>query len=136
MIVNTIINMQNSIYLKSFIFEANYYEEYSNGKCIIHGPVNIQIAAKVLNSECLAIHIESDTSLNLNSSFGLPILGINRGDILHDRVQYGRLPDSFNWEDPNEPLVLEIFNNLRTLRFAMLSPLRIIEFTGKFVDIK
>jgi hypothetical protein len=60
------------------------------------------------------------------------VFGVERGDILEDRIMYGRLPDNFSWQDPTDPLVCEIFANKTCIRFAMLSPLRIIELTGYF----
>lgn len=77
-----------------------------------------------------------DVPSNLNTRFGLPIFGIQNGDILEDRIQYGRIPNSFSWNDSNEPLVCNIFNNMTCIRFAMLSPLRIVEFHGQFVDVR
>ena len=93
-----------SIYLTPFVFRATRYEEYKDGICIGQQNVDIQIISKV----------------------------INNGDILEDRIMYGRLPDNFSWQDPTDPLVCEIFANKTCIRFAMLSPLRIIELTGYF----
>ena len=55
-------------------------------------------------------------------------------DVLADRVQYGRLT-SIGLKDANEPIVCNIFNNMQCIRFAMTSPLRIIEFYGTFSSI-
>ena len=128
--------MENSIYCKSFIFEANRFEEYQDGKCIGKGTCNTQIIAKVLNPETIGFVLQNDVPIKINTHFGLPIFGIQRGDVLNDRVQYGRIPDSFSWEDPNEPVVCNIFNNLICIRFAMMSPLRMVEFYGNFTDIR
>ena len=121
----------NRIYKKNFIFKANRFEEYSNGVCTNKGAINTTIVAKVLNDSTLGIGLLDEVPANLNTRFGLPIFGIQNGDILEDRIQYGRIPDSFSWNDPNEPLVCNIFNNLTCIRFAMLSPLRIVEFYGQ-----
>ena len=125
-----------NIYKKAFIFDATRYEEYINGKCTRRGKINCTIAAKPITSDTLSIILMDDVPSEINSRFGLPIFGIERGDVLADRVQYGRLPDSFSWDDPNEPLVCNIFNNMTCIRFAMMSPLRIIEFFGEFTDIR
>ena len=77
-------------------------------------------------------HLEGNMPMNMKRNFGLPVFGVERGDILEDRIMYGRLPDSYSWQDPTDPLVCEIFANKTCIRFAMLSPLRIIEFTGYF----
>lgn len=131
----TRINM-NGIYKKAFIFEATRYEEYINGKCIRHGAINCTIVAKPISQDTLSVVLLDDVPSGINQRFGLPIFGIEHGDVLNDRVQYGRLPDMMHWDDPNEPLVCNIFNNMTCIRFAMLSPLRIIEFFGEFTDIR
>lgn len=124
------------IYKKSFIFEASNFEEYQDGCCIGNGPCNITVIAKVLNDECIAMAIQGEISVRINRKFGLPIFGIQCGDVLEDRIQYGRIPDSMSWPDSNEPIVCNIFNNMTCIRFAMMSPLRIVEFHGRFTDIR
>lgn len=79
--------------------------------------------------------LQGKVPVRINARFGLPIFGSQYGDILNDRIQYGRIPDSMSWYDPNEPVVCNIFNNMRCIRFAMMSPLRIVEFHGHFTDI-
>ncbi len=123
------------IYKKSFIFEANYFEEYQDGRCINSGLCKTLIIAKVINDECIGIMLQGDIPVNINSRFGLPIFGAQYGDVLSDRVQYGRIPDSMSWHDSNEPVVCNVFNNMTCIRFAMMSPLRIVEFQGQFTRI-
>lgn len=125
-----------NIYKKDFIFQAVSYEEYQSGKKTTSGTTSVKIYAKVIDSETIGIAFLGFVPININESFGLPIFGAFNGDILEDRVQYGRLPDSLSWNDPAEPLVCEIFNTMRCIRFAMLSPIRIVEFTGRFIDIQ
>ena len=124
------------IYKRNFIFKAHQFEEYSNGLCLNKGATNTTIVAKVMNDSCIAMGVLDDVPVHINTRFGLPIFGAQLGDILEDRVQYGRIPDSFSWSDPNEPLVCNIFNNMTCIRFGMLSPLRIVEFYGSFEDIR
>lgn len=126
----------SNIYRKSFIFKAFQYEEYQDGICLRNGSINCTIVAKVLSSETIGFALLDDVPTRINPRFGLPIFGVERGDILQDRLQYGRIPDSFSWDDPNEPIVCNIFNNMHCIRFAMLSPLRIIEFFGEFEEIR
>lgn len=121
----------NSIYLTPFVFRATQYEEYQNGICTERGNVDLQIISKVINN-CAMFHLEGYMPMSMKRNFGLPVFGINRGDMLEDRIMYGRLPDSFSWHDSTDPLVCEIFSTKTCIRFAMLSPLRIIEFTGSF----
>ena len=128
--------MDNPTYGKSFIFEACSFEEFQDGKCIGHGSCKITVIAKILNHECIGMMLHGNMPVRINTKFGLPISGSQCGDVLEDRVQYGRIPHSMSWSDSNEPVVCNIFNNMRCIRFAMLSPLRIIEFYGKFTDIR
>lgn len=126
----------SSIYKKDFIFQAASYEEYQGGKKTASGTTSVKIYAKVLDPETLGIAILGYVPVSINDNFGLPIFGAYNGDILEDRVQYGRLPDRLSWNDPAEPIVCEIFDTMRCIRFAMLSPLRIVEFTGRFIAIQ
>lgn len=128
--------MNNQIYKKSFVFEASSYEEYKEGRCIGKGPCKTTVIAKVLNDECIGMMLQGNVPVRINTKFGLPIFGIKNGDVLEDRVQYGRLPDSMSWQDSNEPVVCNIFDNMTCIRFAMMSPLRIVEFYGRFTDIR
>ena len=124
------------IYEKSFTFRASGFEEYESGRCINSGSCDVTVIAKVLNDECIGFIIDGKNPVQMNNSFGLPIFGAYSGDVLDDRVQYGRLPSSMSWHDSNEPIVCNIFNNMTCIRFAMLSPLRMVEFYGKFTDIR
>lgn len=126
----------NTLYKKTFEFTANGYEEYQNGKLINFGVCDCKISTEVKNSVNPTIRFKIIGRLpqNINSQFTLPILGSD--DILEDRIQYGRLPILLQSDDPDEPIVCNIFNNLKCIRFAMLSPLRIIEFYGSFTLIQ
>lgn len=126
--------MNNSIHRKSFVFKANEYHEYSNGVCLSQGKCDTTILGQILDNRCIGIAIMGDNPTNINKQFGLPIFG--EGDVLEDRVVYGRIPDAFDWEDPNEPVVCEISNTMTCVRFAMFRPLRIVEFTGHFTQIQ
>lgn len=146
----------NSIYQKSFVFKSHHFEEYQNGVCTKHGAIECTIKAHkisfsyfdindrtayaVLESKVggmdidggITFSISGDIPSDINSKFNLPI--IEEDDVLLDRVQYGRLTNRA-WGDYKEPVVCNIFNNMTCIRFAMTSPLRIIEFFGEFTDI-
>ena len=124
-----------NIYKKSFIFKATKFEEYQDGCCLSSGDCNINITAKVIDDESINFVLEGPIPVGMNTRFGLPILGTELGDVLDDRVQYGRLPDSMSWHDSYEPIVCNIFNTMTCIRFAMVEPLRIIEFYGAFKDV-
>ena len=119
------------LYCTPFVFRATRYEEYQDGCCTSQGNISVQIISKVMNN-CAMFHLEGALPMNNKRNFGLPIFGIDRGDILEDRIQYGRIPDSMSWGDPADPVVCNIFSNKTCIRFAMMSPLRIVEFFGKF----
>ena len=125
----------SNIYKKAFVFKDNRFEEYNmSGKCTRQNELDCTIVGKTINKETFAIALLNEVPSNINNHFGLPIFGEVRGDVLQDRIMYGRLPDSLCWDDPNEPVVCEIFNTMNRIRFAMLSPLRIIEFFGGFTE--
>lgn len=119
------------LYCTPFVFRATHYEEYQDGRCTGQGNLSVQIISKVVNN-CALFHLEGALPMNIKRNFGLPVFGINRGDILEDRIQYGRIPDNMSWSDPSDPVVCNIFSNKTCIRFAMMSPLRIVEFIGKF----
>lgn len=128
--------MNTGIYLKSFVFDATSFEEYQNGLCTNKGVCCVTIIGKVFSHECIGLLLQGELPIPINVKFGLPIFGMTHGDVLEDRVQYGRIPNSFSWHDSNEPVVCEIFDNTTCIRFAMMSPLRIVEFHGKFIDVQ
>jgi len=119
------------LYCTPFVFRATRYEEYQDGRCTGQGNLSVQIISKVMNN-CAMFHLEGTLPMNIKRNFGLPVFGINRGDILEDRIQYGRIPDNMSWSDSSDPVVCNIFSNKTCIRFAMMSPLRIVEFIGKF----
>lgn len=126
-----------NIYLKSFVFKAENFEEYHDGICTHKGLCDTTIIANVFNPKGIGIRLQDSIPTQINERFDLPIFGISLGgDILADRIQYGRIPGSFSWHDSNEPVVCEIFNNMTCIRFAMMSPLRIVEFNGRFTQIQ
>lgn len=127
--------MDNSIYCKSFAFQTSSFEVYQDGICLKRGSCDTRILAEPMNSECIAMMFQGNIPVKVNRRFGLPIFGAFFGDVLEDRIQYGRLPDNMSWRDPNEPIVCNIFNNGTCIRFAMLSPLRIVDFYGEFTVI-
>lgn len=146
-----------SIYQKSFVFKASRLEEYQSGRCVRQGaieciinahkmffsPYNVLSVADYneLEAKVAGMDIDGGMSFTLsgtipngiNLKFNLPI--IEEDDVLIDRVQYGRLTNRA-WRDSKEPVVCNIFNNMKCIRFAMTSPLRIIEFYGEFTEIK
>ena len=126
------------LYCTPFVFKATYYEEYQNGCCIRKGEIAVRITSKTVDNRAAfpykfaMFHLEGQLPMSIKRDFGIPVYGIDRGDILEDRIQYGRLPDNLSWNDSSDPVVCNIFDNRTCIRFAMMSPLRIVEFTGEF----
>lgn len=122
-----------TIYRKPFVFEANHYEEYMAGLCVESGKCSTRIVAQMTKADQIRFSIQGDVPCRMTNDFRLSLMG--EDDILSDRVQYGRLPISLKGDDPTRPIVCNIFNNMTCIRFAMLSPLRIVEFYGQFVEL-
>lgn len=121
------------LYKKSFVFNAHRYEEYKDGMCLNQGRIDCKIVAEYQGFDTIIFKLEGDVPNRINKQFNLPIT--DDDDILADRVQYGRLLTSHHWYDSNEPIVCNIMNTMQSIRFAMLSPLRMIEFIGRFEEI-
>ena len=127
-----------NIYRKNFKFAASSYEEIIVGMGRNFGQEGILIKGDVLSDEAIHvtfIGIEDVDSLKIAPFCVLPMtepyIG---GDILQDRIMYGRLTQFGGYGRPLVPVVCEIFNNLTTIRFAFQDPLRTIEFHGQFID--
>ncbi len=125
----------NRAYLKHFTFQASRYEEYVDGVCLSKGNCNTIVVSKPISHDCVAFNLVNEIPVKIWDHFELPVLGYAGGDVLKDRIQYGRL-NTLKWHDPTEPIVCNIFNNMTCIRFATLSPLRIVEFYGEFTDIQ
>lgn len=122
----------NQIYGNSFVFHATRYEEWCNQRCTRQGNVNATITAQVSGRK-VRFCINGNPPLQMDSVFTLPMTDAD--DVLADRVQYGRLqrfyPDNLS---STKPIVCNIFFNLTCVRFAMLEPLRIVEYYGNFMN--
>ncbi|MBD5422727.1 MAG: hypothetical protein HDR49_06845 [Bacteroides sp.] len=122
-----------SIYRKNFTFKAYEYNEMIVGGGNTTNPTKATISAEVISSDVIHFSIFNQPS-GVAPVFVLPILGSEQGgDILSDRIMYGRLPQFDFGARPMIPVVCEIFNNMNTIRFAFLNPIRIVEFYGQFV---
>jgi len=120
------------LYCMPFVFQATKYEVYQDGRCIDMGATDVQIISKT-KDDIAFFHLEGVIPTDIKRNFAFPIYGIEQGDILEDRIQYGRLPVDINhWPLPLDPPVCNIFSNKTCIRFALLSPLRIVEFYGYF----
>lgn len=128
----------NELYCTPFVFHAKHYEEYKDGICVGKGETDIKIISKTVEDisafpyKFVIFYLDGELPMTIKRKFAMPVFGIERGDILEDRIQYGRIPDSFSWSDPTDPIVCNIFSNRTCIRFAMMSPLRIVEFFGDF----
>lgn len=123
----------NHLFKRNFNFKANSYEEYCNGQLTDRDFIDLIISATV-NSNHVHFDIYGDMyqghSVEMHNNFNITLVG---ADILPDRIQYGLLPRYYSGENRYIPVVCNIFNNKACIRFAMLNPLRIIEFKGYFI---
>lgn len=122
----------NQIYGNSFVFHATRYEEWCNQRCTRKGNVDSTITAQI--SGCsVCFRIDGNPQLQMDGVFTLPMTDAD--DVLADRVQYGRLPMyQPNNLSSSKPIVCNIFFNMTCIRFAMMAPLRIVEFYGSFTN--
>lgn len=126
------------LYCTPFVFKATYYEEYQDGQCTGKGEIAVKVISKTVDNRIAfpykfaMFHLEGELPISIKRNFGIPVFGIEHGDILEDRIQYGSIPDNMSWTEPTDPVVCNIFANKTCIRFAMMSPLRIIEVYGKF----
>lgn len=122
----------SSLLNRSFTFYADSFEEYQNGRCINRGMCNAQISAVVHYGKVDFSITNSDslpTTLPISTKFSISLGGPD--DLLEDRIQYGRLPMNMYSINSYLPIVCNIFPQNNLIRFAMLSPLRLIEFHGR-----
>lgn len=120
------------LYGSPFVFHATRYEEWRDQRCTRKGNVNTMITAQV-SGHSVRFSIDGNPPIQLDDTFTLPMTDAD--DVLADRVQYGRLPRfATNYDTQTKPIVCNIFFNMTCIRFAMLQPLRIVEFYGNFTS--
>lgn len=122
----------NSLLNKSFTFYADSFAEYQGRGCTNQGICNAKITAIVHNG-MVNFSIMNGASLSIEKNFSIELGGPD--DLLEDRIQYGRLPIGMYVSNSHLPIVCNIFPQNNLLRFAMLSPLRLIEFRGR-IEVK
>lgn len=67
----------NSIYRKSFVFQATRFEEYQNGKCISQGNIDTEILAKVVKDgfdEVIVFNLRNNRPIVLTSALACQYL--------------------------------------------------------------
>lgn len=125
--------MEDLLY-KPFTFRCSHIEAYQSGMCTLNRSADIIVSAKFITDNLVRFNLSGDLPRDIDSQFTLPVYhgeGSNN-DQLHDRFMYGRLPKTIFSDTPTKPVVCEVFNTRTCIRFALLSPLRIIEFLGRF----
>lgn len=120
------IKKNQEILHEPFIFHAYNYEIYEKGKLLKSEKCNITINAFTSDYE-ISFFIQHNNEIIINNKFSIEF---RSDDLLIDRIQYGRLPQNMNIGSNTLPIVCEIFPQKNILRFAVLLPLRLIEFTG------
>lgn len=118
---------------QSFKFDAVSYEIHETGRCIQHTTsCCTQVFAEYSESLGMIFRMKNNPTY-LDDNFSL---ATDSDDLLEDRVQYGRLcPIDDFYGVQSTPIVCNIFPQKGVLRFATPNPLRIVEFSGKFIII-
>lgn len=119
------------LYLKPFAFKVIRYEEWQDQRCVNKGNLSARVYATAADG-FMSFSLEGCSNLRIGTEF---YISTKQTDMLPDRIQYGVLPVSMTGPNPILPIVCNIFNNRTCIRFAMLDPLRIIEFYGNFESI-
>ena len=114
------------LFCKPFVFNANRYEVWQDQKCISQGTSKLKIVG-VYAHNLMSFRIIGDSNLNIEPAFS-----IRNPSKLADRIQYGLLPQNMVTNYPTVPKVCNLFFNPEYIRFALLSPLRIVEFYGSY----
>lgn len=119
-----------SILHKSFEFDAMTYEIYENGRCIQRARCNTHIVAE------FSPHSEIVFAIHKNLTYICDKFSFvaAHDDLLVDRVQYGRLRPIDNvYGEISTPIACNIFPQKGVLRFVTPNPLRLVEFTGRYI---
>lgn len=124
--VGKIVEQNKNVLHKSFVFYATSYEIYGNGQCLKSGICQITIKACASKND-ISFSIQNNNEINIDNHFSMEF---RSDDLLMDRIVYGRLSDNTYVGSNSFPVVCEIFIQKNLLRFALLSPLRLIEFSG------
>ena len=129
------IERNKQILHESFIFHAFSYEIYEDGLCVDSGVCQITINAHASDYD-MSFYVQHNNEISIDKHFSIDF---RSDDLLMDRIVYGRLPDNISnnmYVGSNTlPIVCEIFPQKNVLRFALLSPLRLIEFTGVIKEL-
>ncbi len=123
--------LANFLY-QPFEFEATSYEIYESGCCLCRDTCHTHVTATISDEHDMIFSIKNNPSY-IDDVFGL---GTAPGDLLDDRVQYGRMPYSTYGINPSTPIACNIFPHKNILRFVTSNPLRLIEFTGRYILTK
>lgn len=123
--------IREQLFGKSFVFRANQYTVWHNYDCERLGTTNTIIRALVM-SHAIEFNIIGNAPINMQSHFSMPI--VTNKDSYPDHIQYGYTPETTPFGlSPSRPIECQIFDDLNTIRFSMLSPLRYVDFQGEFM---
>lgn len=115
-----------NLFRENFVFNATHYEVWQDQQCISKGNSPLKIVG-IYTYDYMSFQLIGDLKLSIERGFS-----IKGSAMLEDRIQYGRLPVDMNTKYPTLPKVCNLFSNETCVRFALLSPLRIIEFYGSY----
>ncbi len=115
------------LFCKPFVFNSTRYEVWQDQRCTKQANTNIKIIA--IPSGCY-MSFRLIGNFNLDIEYGFK-MGMDTAARLEDRIQYGLLGPT---NSRTTPIVCNLFNNMSCIRFALASPLRLIEFYGSYEE--
>lgn len=117
-------------YCSSFIFNVTHYEEWCNQICVSKNEINIKIVAIPANG-FMSFRLLGDLDINIDCGFGINMKLAKQCD---SYIQYGEYPSNMFTKKSTIPLVCVLFDNLKCVRFKLLSPPRWIDFYGSYEE--
>ncbi len=113
-------------FCKPFIFNAKHYEVWKDQQCIDSADVNVRIVATI-SGDLIYFRLIGDFNISIEHGF---MMSMQTAVQLDDRVQYGLL--SSTTDRSTTPIVCNLFNDMRVVRFALVNPFRLVEFYGEY----
>lgn len=113
-----------------FVFNVTHYEEWCNQICVSKDKVNLKIVAVPANG-FMSFRILGDLKIDIDCGFGI---NMKLTKLCDSYIQYGDFPSKMIAKNPTVPLICVLFDNLKCIRFKLLSPLRWIDFYGLYEE--
>ncbi len=112
---------------ESFCFQAERVDIYENNRHIKSIACQLSITANATDRD-ISFHIpQNDIIDNIYTHF---TFDFQPDDIHIDRIQYGHRPENAQLTSTTIPIACNIHPHEHRIRFILIHPLRLIEFTG------